>query len=509
MRSKNSIINAIVAMLMYIITILASFLTQRIFIRTLGNEYLGLNGLFNNILSMLAVVELGFGTAVIYNLYKPIADNDEKKINGLMNFYRKTYNIIAIIIFILGICVLPFLSYIVGEVSIKESIKFLFVLSLIDVVASYLLTYKRSILYANQKTYIVNIVHIGYTILVNILEIIFLLETRNYVIYLIIKIIFRILENIVITLLANKMYPFIKNGSKEKLDKETKSGIMKKVKGLLFHKIGGTVVFSTDNIIISKFFGVVTVGFYSNYYMIINSVTNLLGQIFSSIVASIGNLLLEEDKEKNYRIYRNFLLVNSWLYMFCGACLLCLMEPFISLWIGEWYILEYGVLVVLVTNFYVQGMRKTCSTFKEAAGIFYEDRYVSLIEAFLNIVASIILIKYFGLIGVFLGTILSTCIIYLYSFPKFVYKKLFDRSYIQYILEILKYFVITFITIFITAYLTKVTDIGTSNFTELIKNLIICIIVPNLIYLGIFYKTNEFKYFKEILTGFISSRKEG
>lgn len=508
MRSKNSIINAIAAMVMYIVTILASFLTQRIFIRTLGNEYLGLNGLFNNILSMLAVVELGFGTAVIYNLYKPIADKDEKKINALMNFYRKTYNAISIVIFVLGICILPFLENIVGKVSIKENIKFLFILALIDVVVSYLLTYKRSILYANQKTYIVNIVHIGYTILVNILEIIFLLETRNYVIYLIIKIIFRILENIIITIIANKIYPFIKKGKKEKLDKRTKNEIMKKVKGLLFHKIGGTIVFSTDNIIISKFLGVVTVGFYSNYYMIINAITSLLGQVFSSIVASIGNLLLENDKEKHYRIYKNFLLVNSWLYMFCGACLLCLMEPFIALWIGEWYVLEYGVLIVLVINFYIQGMRKTCSTFKEAAGIFYEDRFVPVFEALLNIVASILLIKKFGLMGVFLGTILSTSVIYLYSFPKFVYKKLFDRTYIQYILETLKYFGITFVTVFITAYITKIIDVGVSNFTELIKNMIICIILPNLIYLVIFYNTDEFKYFKEIFTRFIKYNKE-
>lgn len=508
MRSKNSIINAIAAMVMYIVTILASFLTQKIFIRTLGSTYLGLNGLFNNILSMLAVVELGFGTAVIYNLYKPIADNDEKKINALMNFYRKTYNIIALIIFILGLCIVPFLEYIVGDIEIKYNLTFLFMLALIDIVASYLLTYKRSILYANQKTYIVNIVHIGYTIAVNVLEIIFLLETKNYVIYLLIKIIFRILENIIITIVANTMYPFIKKCKKEKIDDETRKGIMKKVKGLLFHKIGGTIVFSTDNIIISKFLGVVTVGLYSNYYMIINAITSLLGQVFSSIVASIGNLLLEDNKDKHYRIYKNFLLVNSWMYMFCGACLLCLMEPFIALWIGEWFILEYGVLVVLVINFYIQGMRKTSSTFKEAAGIFYEDRYVPVFEAISNVVASIILINKFGLMGVFLGTILSTAIIYLYSFPKFVYKKLFDRTYIQYILELLKYFAITFVAIFVTAYLTKIIDIGISNFTELIKNLIICLIVPNLIYLIIFCRTDEFKYFKDMLMGFIKRKKE-
>ena len=153
-------------------------------------------------------------------------------------------------------------------------------------------------------------------------------------------------------------------------------------------------------------------------------------------------------------------------------------------------------------------MRKTCSTFKEAAGIFYEDRFVPVFEALLNIVASILLLKKFGLMGVFLGTILSTSVIYLYSFPKFVYKKLFDRTYIQYILETLKYFGITFVTVFITAYITKIIDVGVSNFTELIKNMIICIILPNLIYLVIFYNTDEFKYFKEIFTRFIKYNKE-
>ena len=507
MRSKTSIINAIVVIIMYIVITLANFLTHRIFVRTLGSEYIGLNGLFGNILSMLAIVELGFGAAVIYNLYKPIADKDEKKINGLMNFYKKTYNYIALIILVLGLAILPFLNYVVGTVTIKESIHFLFVLALIDVVVSYLLSYKRSILYANQQTYIVNIVHIGYALFVNVFEIIFLLETKNYSIYLIIKIIFRILENIVITIIANKMYPFIKKRNKEKIDNETKIEIKTKVKGLLFHKVGGAIVFGTDNIIISKFLGVVTVGLYSNYFLIIDAITNLLAQIFASIVSIVGNLLLEDNKEKNYKIYKNFLLINSWLYMFCGSCLLCLMEPFISLWIGEWYILEHIVLIVLVINFYIQGMRKTATVFKNAAGIFYEDRYVPVFEALLNVIISVILVQHLGLVGVFVGTIVSTIIVYLYSFPKFVYKKLFDRSYIKYMLEMVKYFFITFITVFITAYFANITNVGISNFTELIKNLAICLIIPNLIYLLVFYRTDEFKYFKEICIRFIKTKK--
>ena len=192
MRSQNSIKNTIVSILMSIITILIGLVTQKIFIKILGTEYLGINGLFTNILSMLAIAELGIGSAIIYSLYKPIAQNDKEKINSLIGFYKKSYRIIALIVSIIGICVIPFLEKIVGQTDIQESITFLYLLFLFDTVASYLLTYKRSILYASQKTYIINIVHILYLVLMNTLQIVILVLTRNYIAYLVIKIIFRI-----------------------------------------------------------------------------------------------------------------------------------------------------------------------------------------------------------------------------------------------------------------------------------------------------------------------------
>lgn len=498
MRANNSIKNAIIAAIMNVVTILVGFISQKIFIITLGNEYLGINGLFNNILSMLAVVELGFGSAIVYHLYKPIAENNEKEICLLMRFYKKTYNIIAFVILILGICILPFIKYIIGDVSITDNLYFLFFLALIDIVASYLLTYKRSILYADQKTYVTNIVHIGYVVFMNILEIIFLLNFRNYAVYLIIKIIFRILENLVITAIANKKYPFITQKTREELDSNIKSDIYKKVKGLLFHRIGGTLVFGTDNVIISKIFGVVTVGIYSNYNMIINAVSNLFGQVFSSIMATIGNLLIENQKNKSYQVYKNILFINSWLYNLAGICILCLMKPFIILWLGNEYLLPYSVLIVLVINFYVQGMRKTSINFKEAAGIFYEDRFIPIIESLINIIASIILAKIFGLIGVFIGTIVSSLVLFLYSYPVFVYKKLFNRKYSEFIKEHLKYFIISVIITVITALL--INCINVSNLIlQLVINALICIIIPNIIYVVIFRKTEEFKYYFNLL----------
>lgn len=494
MRKTNSIKNAIIAVIMNIVIILIGFVAQKIFVVSLGDEYLGINGLFNNILSILAVVELGFGNAIIYHLYKPVAENNEKEITILMQYYKKTYRIIASIIFILGILIMPFLNYIVGDISINDNLYLLFFLALFDIVASYLLTYKRSILYADQKTYIINLVHVGYVILMNCFEIALLLLTKNYVLYLIVKIIFRALENIVITIIANKQYSFIKNKVNDIIDEKLKEDILQKVKGLLFHRIGSSLVLGTDNIIISNVLGVVTVGLYSNYNMVIQAVTNLLGQVFNSIIATVGNLLIEDNRKKSFDVYNKMLFLNSWLYCFCSVCLLCLMQPFITIWMGQDYLLSYAVLCVLVINFYIQGMRKTSNTFKEAAGIFYEDRFVPLIESAVNIVISIILAKWIGLIGVFIGTFLSSLVLFLYSYPIFVYKKLFNKKYSDFIKVHLKYFLISIIITIITSIIANSISIS-STILQLVINGIICIIVPNVLCIILFGRSEEFKYY--------------
>lgn len=506
MRSSNSVKNAIVAFIMNIITILIGFVSQKVFINILGTEYLGINGLFSNILSMLAIAELGIGSAIVYNLYKPVAHDDKERIKSLMLFYKNSYRLIAIIIFVIGIFIIPFLGFFIGEVNIHDNINYIYILFLIDTIASYLLTYKRSILYANQKTYITNIVHIGYLIFMNAFQIIFLIFTSNYIVYLFIKIIFRILENIVITIIANRKYPFIKEKDVKPIEKNIKKDIYTKVKGLIFHKVSTVVVLGTDNIVISKFLGVATVGLYSNYNLIIQAILNLFLQVFSSITASVGNLLVENDSKKSYKIYKNMLFMNAWLFTFASAGILCIMEPFVKVWIGEEYILPTGVLIVLVINMYVQGMRRTCNTFKEAAGVFYEDRYVPIIEAIVNIVASIIFVNIFGLAGVFIGTILSTTIVFLYSYPIFVYKPLFKRTYSQYIKDYVPYIIVSIFAVTLSYILTNLFIIN-NEMLQIIINLLVVLIVPNIIYIFTFYKTEEFNYYKELISNMIKSRK--
>ena len=219
MRLINSIKNVGAAMISYILAMLIGIVAQSILVRYLGIEYNGLNGLFSNIVSMLSIAELGIGSAVVYHLYKPIADNNTEKIKSLMGFYKKAYRLIAIVIGAIGICIIPFLNIIVGETTInRREIYIIFSLFLFDTVCSYLLTYKRSILYADQKNYIINLVHILYTVFLNAIQICIVIMMRNFILYLIVKVIFRVLENVIITIYTNKKYPYILEKNVEKLD---------------------------------------------------------------------------------------------------------------------------------------------------------------------------------------------------------------------------------------------------------------------------------------------------
>ncbi|HBC83894.1 MAG TPA: hypothetical protein DCZ30_00065, partial [Clostridiales bacterium] len=414
MRKKNSLKNMIGSVLSNVLTIIVGVIAQAVFLKNLGTEFLGLNGLFTNIISMLAIVELGIGNAIIYNLYKPLANNNIEAIKSLMAFYKKSYRIIASLVSIIGIAIIPFLSYFVETVEVSVNINLIYLLFLIEVVCSYLLSYKRSILFADQKNYIINYIHIGYTIVLNILQILILIITKNYYLYLIIKIIMRILENIIITLYVNKKYDYLKDDDCAKLNNDTEKDIFKKVKALFFHKVGTFIINGTDNLIISKMISLAVVGLYSNYYMIINAVQTVFKQIIQATTASVGNLLITEDKNKCFDIFKKIRFLNFWVACFSSISVLIVMDSFIIIWLGKEYILPEIVLFALVFNLYQKLMRNVYMSFKEAAGIFHEDRFIPIIEAILNIFFSIVLCRIIGLAGVFLGTIISGLCLWCY-----------------------------------------------------------------------------------------------
>lgn len=439
MRTKNSFYNTIAQMIYYIINIAFGMINRKILLAVMGVEYQGINGLFSNVLSLLSLAEMGIGTAIIYHLYKPIQENDIFQIKTLMGFYRKCYNIIAIVVFSLGLLVLPFLGFFIGENSLDINFNIVYLLMLFEVLASYLFTYKRSILYAKQKNYIVFIADSFYLLLAYAVQILIIIFTKNYYWYLACKVILRIVENSLLNLATNKWYPYLKVKNAEKLDKAIFDDIVLKVKGTMFHKIGAYVVYGTDNVLLSKFFGLLIVGVYSNYSLIITSVTNVFAQIVTSATASVGDLLTYNDIAKNFRIYKELQLFNAFVINMTATCLLCLISPFVSMFFGKEYILSNYIVVVLIINYCLMGMRKVYGVFKDAAGIQYEDRFVPIIEAISNIVFSLIFIKLFGVVGVFLGTTCSYFCIYAYTFPILIYKGLLHKKYIDYVMELLKY----------------------------------------------------------------------
>lgn len=501
-RKKSSFKNMITAVSSNILTIIVGLVAQAVFIKILGSEYLGLNGLFSNVISMLGIVELGMGSAIIYNMYKPIAEENHEKIKSLMQFYKKSYRIITLIISIIGIMIIPFIKYIVDieSVTIGINVYLVYILFLLETICSYILSYKRSMLYADQKEYITNIIHMGYTILVNTMQLTFLYFTHDYYLYLIIKVMMRLVENIVISSYVNRRYSYLLDNNVTKLDSKTEKDIFQKIKALFFHKIGTFIVSGTDNIIISKYLGLVTVGLYSNYYMIINAVQTVINHIIQATRASVGNLLVTESKTKQFDIFNKIRFVNFWISCFSSICIFVIMDSFITIWIGYKFVLPTKVLLVLVINFFIVSSRSTYGAFKEAAGIFYEDRFVPIIESLLNIVLSIIFVKKFGLMGVFMGTIASGLVLWCYSYPKYVYNKLFGRKISDYIKETIYYFII-FILIAGFTYSLAILISFDNVYLQFISNVLIALIVPNVIMLLLFSKDENFKYFINMLKG--------
>lgn len=498
MRVKNSVKNITFSMISNLLTILIGFIVQAIFIKTLNTEYLGINGLFKNIISMLSIAELGIGSAIIYHLYKPVAENDKEKIKSLLKLYKKCYITIAFTVLFISLILIPFLGKIVGNIDIKESIIIIYMLFVIDSVCSYLISYKRSILYVHQKNYYINIIHIICYIVLNILQIIILIKFKNYYLYLLLKIIFNLIENLIISRYASHKYKYINEKNIKPLDEDIIKDIKQKVKSLFIHKIGGFFVKGTDNIIISMFIGIKTVGLYSNYSLIISALTSLIGQVFSPLIASVGNLLVTSNIEKKYEVYRKIEFFNFWITCFCSICLLVIIKPFIIIWIGEEYLLSDFTVIVLVINFYFQILRYRTNIFKEAAGIFYEDRFIPIVESIINIVSSLVLVKLIGLPGVFIGTILSNFLLIFYSHPKYVYEKIFKRKYITYLISTIKYF-ITFVSIAIVVYALSSIIVINDIYIDFIYKTALTTILTNLLLILLFRKTEEFKYFIKLI----------
>lgn len=492
MRTKSTLLNMLTSYIGQISSVLVLLVSRVFFIKVLGDEYLGLNGLFSNILTLLSLVELGIGPAIIYSLYKPIANDDKETIKSLMNLYKNVYTLIGLIILILGISLTPFLSLFIKEMPDIPNLKLIYVLFVISSSVTYFYNYKRSLIQSDKNRYILPIYKYGFIIITNIFQILFLLITKNYIVFLLIQILCTIIENILVNIKANKMYPYLKEKNIKKLDKKVKNKIIKNTKAMVLHKLGAIVVRSTDNIIISKFVSLVAVGLYSNYYLVISAFENVSTQFFSSITAAAGNLYATESSSKIYEIFKKVVFINFVIYFLFTSLFLCLLNPFITLWVGESLTFDISIVIIIVVNIYLSGMRKSVLLFRDAMGLYYEDRYKPIFESIINIVASIILAKYLGVLGVFIGTTISTITTSFWVEPYILYKHGLKQKVSNYFKKYTLYTLITFIISFLAFYLC-------SFFSELtvlniVIRLIISIFLPIISVIILFRNKEEYKY---------------
>lgn len=491
-RTKKARRNVFFGILNKILTIILEFISRYFFIKYLGAEFLGLNDVFTNVIQCLSLAELGMNNVVMFSYYEPLAKNDKRKISALNCYYRKIYNIIAFSVLLIGIGILPFLNSIINSPEKIEHIHFIFLIYLIDTFVSYLCVYKTIIYTADQNAYIEFSYNMAINLIRTLIQIVLLIIFRSYVLYLSIKIIFSILGNLIKAESANRAYSYLK--SKESLSSEDKKIIVKTIKSGFVYKLSSVLLNSTDNILISILVGTVWVGYISNYVTIYTAVASFVSIIFSSLIASIGNLATSESKEKRLQIFNVMELISNWIAIVCFICTFLLCDDFITLWLGKEYVLDTLTVLTKVMMIYVSCVMQPIFSYREALGLFTKTKNVMLLAALINIGLSIIWGTRWGIAGILAASLVSVFITYFWYEPAILYKDNFEISPYSYYKRI-------FINILLCVILTLIQYFTFKNFRVItwwawfIKAILIFLLTNITCFLKYkYFDTDEFNY---------------
>lgn len=504
-RTEKAILNSTITLACQILYLIFGFICRTVFSYMLGKEYLGISGLFTNILTLLSFVDLGFGSILTYRLYEPMAAKDTDKIVMYLQVYRKICQGIIIVIAVLGIMIIPFLKYLVEAPNIREGILEIYLLYLLNIVISYIYVYKKAILVADQKTYIVNMITQLFDIIINLSQIIILIVWHNFILYCLTKSLFLLLGNIVCSYLVNKWYPFVLKKPQGNLSKEEAKGLIADAKGLMLTKIASEAFGGTDNIFISKYIGLGYVGILSNYQLLLTMINSVLNSMFESIAASIGNLAVTVSRERTEDVLKKLFFLNTWFYGYVCIGMSFLLKEFVmEIWLTNEYYLSDNVIYLVILEIFLRCVHYPVYSTRKALGAFSQYRIFFVIAAALNIVLDFILVKPMGIAGLVVSTIFCrgityTCDIYV------LYHCMFKKSVLSYIKMLGKWFVLlAIIWKIIDIILKHILMTGIYGFVTkivLITFAYCCFSVPFL------KNTVEFKYYINMLKQRIVKRK--
>lgn len=484
-----------------LITQILGFILRTVFIANLGDTLNGINALYTSILSVLSMAELGIGTALNYSLYKPVANQDYDKIKSYMLLYKQAYRVIGLVIAVIGLAISPFLPYLVKQpegVSVRDLTLYYFIF-LFNTVSSYFVAYKYSLVNAEQKNYIqTNVITVTKMITVS-LQIVVILTTGNFYLYLLTAAAVELLQKIFVSRYLDKRYPYLKDKNVIRLSKEETGEIVSKTKALVLHKVGDVARLQTDSMIISGFINVTLSGFVDNYNMVMNSVANVVNIMFNSVLSSFGNLIATESEEKQYKIFRVYRFAACWIYGFAAMGFSMLLTPLISLWLGEEKTLTFAVVGCILIDFYFKGDRIVLSNFKTAAGVFEQDKYLALIQGVVNLVISIVLVQKIGLVGVYIGTIISGLIANITK-PVIIYRVILKKEVKEYFTDSLKH-VLVMAGVFAVLLGIKRIVMPQVTISGFVVMFVIICVVFNGVFLVLFGRSEEFKYLWGIVKG--------
>ncbi len=506
-RTEYSVRNTSIAMISRILAMIMGYLLRVVFTHTLSEDYVGLNGLFTDIIRVLSFSEMGIGTAITYALYRPVAEGDIEKQKTLMRLFRNFYRLAATLAAVLGCLLIPFMPLLIKDYNHVGHLTLIYLLYLINTICSYLLIYKKTLLDAQQKMYIGVFFQTLSWIIKDVLEMIVLVLWHDFVLFLVIEIVSTLLCNIVISRTADRCCPYLRDREVARLPKEEKKEIFANIRAMVMHKVGTVVVNNTDNLVLSACVGLLSVGSYSNYSLVLGSVQQLLGQLYQGITASVGNLGVTEDAKQVKQVFDVTVFIGQWLYGVAFICLFELLNPVIEFSFGEQYLFSENIVFVLCLNFYIAGLRRPALTFRNSMGLFWYDRYKSILEAGMNIVLSLILVRYMGTIGVFLGTSLSMGLTSFWVEPYVLYKYGFKSSCRDYFLHQGRYCALMAIVWLITDYVCGAAAVLAGNlFAEIFIRLVLCVVLSDSLLLLIYCRTDHFKDVMNIVKSFIKKK---
>ncbi|WP_026528489.1 hypothetical protein [Butyrivibrio sp. VCD2006] len=505
-RSKRTMQNISVGFLNQVVNMVLSFISRTVFIHTLGNEYLGLNGIFSDVLTLLSMADLGFSTAMAYSFYKPLADKDENKIAALVAFYKKVYNIIAIAVFVLGLCCIPFLRLIVNTEREIPHLEIYYLFSLAGVVTSYMFVYKTTLLTADQKNYMVVNIRMATNFVKVILQILSLVLFRNYILFLGIGTAIGIINNLIASRKAEQEYPYIKHIKADvNTDIGLKNRIIENMKSVFIYKVSTTVFSATDNIIISIVISTAAVGLYSNYLMLSQKLLLIEQIVFSAMTASIGNVIAKEKSEKRYYVFQT---IQSISFILCGIIVVSyslLADDFIRVWLGEDYVLSKLLVIAVTLNTFFSCVLQPLWLYRDATGLYQKTKYIMLLATIENIVLSVLLGKILGVAGVIFASAIARLTTYFWYEPKLLFKEYFDKSAGKYFKQILFNIAVTAVTIVVGRLLTE--SFKPQNWAMLFVKAVIIGLASIILYIAVYYKTEGAQNLIEKAKSYIQKRQ--